>query len=76
MNDSSLEKRGHGFVQQSLRDLCTKFKVDRLSRFCAGARYVLTTQKRCSNRENYNIKFPLNIFSDQIIIYQISFGNL
>ena len=46
MNGSLLEKRGHGFVQQPLRDVCAKFKVDRLSRFCTGARYVLTTQKR------------------------------
>ena len=46
MNGSLLEKRGHGFVQQPLRDVCAKFKVDRLSRFCTGARYVLTIQKR------------------------------
>ena len=45
MNDSLLEKREHGVVQQSLTDVCAKFKVDRLSRICTGARYVLTTQK-------------------------------
>ena len=27
------EKRGHSFVQQSVRNLCVKFKVDRLIRF-------------------------------------------
>ena len=32
-------------MQQSVRNVCAKFKVDRLSRFRTGARYVLTTQK-------------------------------
>ena len=40
------EKRGHGFVQQSVRNVYAKFKVDRLSRFRTAARYVFTTQKR------------------------------
>ena len=41
------KKRGHGFVQQSVRNVCAKFKVDRLSRFCTGARHVKrATQKR------------------------------
>ena len=39
------KKRGHGFVQQSVRNVCEKFKIDRLSRFRTGARHVLTTQK-------------------------------
>ena len=39
------KKRGHGFVQQSVRNVCAKFKIDRLSRFRTGARHVLTTQK-------------------------------
>ena len=34
------------FVQQSVRNMCAKFKVDRLSRFCTAARHVLTKQKR------------------------------
>ena len=29
-----------------------------------------------SNHENFNIKFPLNTLPDQIIVCQISFGNL
>ena len=40
------KKHGHGFVQQSVRNVCAKFKFDRLSRFRTGARHVLTTQKR------------------------------
>ena len=33
-------------MQQFVRNVCAKFKVDRLSRFRTGARHVLTTQKR------------------------------
>ena len=40
------KNRGHSFVQQPVRNVCAKFKVDRLSRFRTGARHVLTTQKR------------------------------
>ena len=32
MNDSLLEKREHDFVQQSVRNMCAKFKVDRLKK--------------------------------------------
>ena len=32
-------------MQQSLRNVCPKFKVDNLSRFRTGARQVFTTQK-------------------------------
>ena len=32
-------------MQQSVRNVCTKFKVDRLSRFRTGAGEVFTTQK-------------------------------
>ena len=46
MNDSLLEKMWGRFVQQSVRNMCAKFKVDRLSCFCTAARHVLTTQKR------------------------------
>ena len=39
------KKRGHDFVQQSVRNVCAKFKVDRLSCFRTGARQVFTTKK-------------------------------
>ena len=39
------KKHGYCFVQQSVRNVCAKFKVDRLSRFRTGARQVFTTQK-------------------------------
>ena len=45
MNDSLLEKTHARFVQQSVRNVCAKFKVDRLSRFRSGAPQVFTTQK-------------------------------
>ena len=32
-------------MQLSVRNVRAKFKVDRLSRFCTGARQVFTTQK-------------------------------
>ena len=35
----------HSFVQQSVRNVCAKFKVDPLTRFYTGARQVFTTQK-------------------------------
>ena len=38
-------QKKHSFVQQSVRNVCAKFKVDRLSRFRAGARQVFDTQK-------------------------------
>ena len=36
-------------MQQSVRNVCSKFKVDGLSRFRTGARHVLTTEKRFPN---------------------------
>ena len=45
MNNSLLGKTWARFVQQSLRNVCAKFKVDPLSRFCTGARQVFTAQK-------------------------------
>ena len=45
MNDSLLGKRGHVFVQHSVKNACGKFKVDPLSRFGTGARQVFTIQK-------------------------------
>ena len=35
----------HGFVQQSLRNVWSKFEVDPLSRFRTGARQLFTTRK-------------------------------
>ena len=40
------KKRWQGFAQQSVRNVCAKYKDDRLSRFRTGARHVFTTQKR------------------------------
>ena len=45
MNNSLLEKTQHGFVQQSVRNVGAKFKVDCLSRFRTGAPQVFTSQK-------------------------------
>ena len=39
------ERRGHGFVQQSVRNVYVKFKVDQVNCFRTEARQVLTTQK-------------------------------
>ena len=36
-------------MQQSVRNVCAKFKIDPLSRFCTGARQVFTTQKLFSS---------------------------
>ena len=46
-----LKNGGHDFLQQLVRNVWAKFKVDRLSRFGTGARRALTTQKRfpCEN---------------------------
>ena len=41
-----LKKCRHRLVEESVRNTCTKFKVDHLRGFCTGACYVLTTQKR------------------------------
>ena len=62
-------------MQQSVRNMCAKFKVDSLIRF----RQVFTTKKlsrNSSNHEKRNIKFPLNTLSDQITICQISFETI
>ena len=45
MNNSLLRKTRYDFVQQSIRNVCAKFKIDPLSRFRTGARQVFTTQK-------------------------------
>ena len=68
----------HVFVQQSVRNVCAKFKVDRLSSFSywslSSAHYPeIFSQQNSSNHENCNIKFPLETFSDQITVCQISF---
>ena len=62
-------------MQQSVRNMCAKFKVDSLIRF----RQVFTTKtlsRNSSNHEKRNIKFPLNTLSDQITIWQISFETI
>ena len=62
-------------MQQSVINMCAKFKVDSLIRF----RQVFTTKKlsrNSSNHEKRNIKFPLNTLSDQITICQISFETI
>ena len=45
MNDSLVVKTLAGFCSASVRNECAKFKVDCLIRFCAGTRYVFTTQE-------------------------------
>ena len=45
MNDSLLEKTWALLVQHPFENMCTKFKVYRLSRFLTGACQVFTTQK-------------------------------
>ena len=62
-------------MQQSIRNACAKFKVDRLSRFLTGACQVLTTQKP-KFLEPWKLQHQIlfkNTFSNQIIICQISF---
>ena len=39
------EKHGHGFVQQSVRNVCSKFKVDPLRCYNTGLRQAFTIQK-------------------------------
>ena len=71
------KKRGHSFVQQSVRSVCAKFTVDPFSRFRTGARHVLTTQKPFPSEIPWKLQHQIpNTFSDQIIICQISLGNL
>ena len=66
-------------MQQSVRSYFLKFKFDRLNCFCTGARQTSVHHQETfpwrnfSNHENCKIKFPLNTFTDQITIFQISF---
>ena len=60
-------------MQQSVRNVCPKFEVDPSSRFRTGACQLLITHKLSSKHKNCNIKLPLNTFSDQVTIGQISF---
>ena len=63
------KKRGHGFVQQSVRNVCAKFTVDPFSRFRTGARHVLTTQKPFPSEIPWKLQHQIpNTFSDQIIM--------
>ena len=38
------KKRGQGFIQNPIRNVCAKFKVDRLFHFCTAAPQAFTTQ--------------------------------
>ena len=58
--------------------MCAKFKIDSLSSFRTGAGQVLTTQKPFPSEIPLTIKTATlnsleNTFSNQIIIFQISF---
>ena len=44
-------------MQQSVRNVCVKFKVDRVNRFRTGARQVLTTQKLFPSKISLTMKF-------------------
>ena len=57
-------------MQQSVRNVCAKFKVDRLSRFCTGARPVLTAEKL------FTSEIPLTMkLQHQILFKQIFWSN-
>ena len=65
-------------MQQPLRNVCEKFKVDPWSRFRTAARQVFTIQKLFPSEiplamKIATTKLSLNTFSDQITICQISF---
>ena len=45
MNNLLLGKTRHSYVQQSVRNVCAKFKFDHLTRFCTEAREMFTTEK-------------------------------
>ena len=59
------KKRGHGFVQESVRNACTKFKVDRLSCFRTGARHMLTTKKRFTSEIPLTMKIATSNKKDR-----------
>ena len=48
-------KHEHSFVQQSVRNVCAKFKVDSLCHFRSGACQMFSTQKP------FPSQIPLNI---------------
>ena len=64
-------------MQQSVRNVCTKFTIDPLSCFCTGVRQVFTIQKLFPSEIPLTMKTAksnsLNTFSYQITICQISF---
>ena len=55
-----------------VRNMCAKFKADCSSRPGTGACQVFNTQKPLPSKIPVTMKIPLNIFSDQINICQIS----
>ena len=72
-----LEKKVGTFMYSILLKMCSKFKVDRLSCLYWSSSNVHNPQtfpqRNSRNHENCYIKFPLNIFSDQITICQMFF---
>ena len=48
-------------MQQSIRNVCAKFKVDPLRRFRTGARQMFTTQKLFPSKT-----FPKKVFPSQM----------
>ena len=50
MNNSLLGKLRHGFVQQSVKNVRVKFKVDWFSHFSTEACQVFTTKKLFRNK--------------------------
>ena len=71
------EIRRYTFVHQLVRNVHAKFTGGFESHFCAGACQVLTTQEQFPQwsflkHANCKVKYPLNIFSDQITICQTS----
>ena len=67
-------------MQQSVRNVCAKFKTDHLSCFHTGVCHVPTTKKCFPSKIHLTMKIATSnslwTFSDQIIICQISFRNL
>ena len=71
-----IRKNGCFFVQQFVINVCAEFKVGRFSRHCTAVHLSalhpeIFPQQNFSNTENYNIKYHLSTFSDQIVIFKI-----
>ena len=66
MNNLVLEKTRAWFYAAVVRNVCAKFKVDPLSRFCIGARQVFTTQKLFPSEIPLTMKIQQQIFFKHI----------